>query len=50
MKNIHVISTDKLSRLGKFIDTNNLFLRTYNDIPRGMYDETQKKIFQNYLN
>ena len=35
MKNIHVISTDKLSRLGKFIDTNNLFLRNLNDIPRG---------------
>lgn len=35
MKNIHVISTDTLSRLGRFIDTNNLFLRTYNDIPRG---------------
>jgi hypothetical protein len=35
MKNIHVILTDKPSELGKFIDTNNLVLRTYNDIPRG---------------
>ena len=35
MKNIHLIQTDKLSRLGRFIDTNNLFLRTTNDIPRG---------------
>jgi hypothetical protein len=35
MKNIHLIPTDKLSRLGRFIDTNNLFLRTTNDIPRG---------------
>lgn len=35
MKNIHLIPTDKPSRLGKFIDTNNLFLRKSNDIPRG---------------
>jgi hypothetical protein len=35
MKNIHILPTDKPSRLGKFIDTNNLFLRTSNDIPRG---------------
>ena len=35
MKNIHILPTDKPSRLGKFIDTNNLFIRTSNDIPRG---------------
>jgi hypothetical protein len=35
MKNIHILPTDKLSRLGRFIDTNNLFLRTTDDIPRG---------------
>lgn len=35
MKNIHLILTDKLSKLGRFIDTNNLFIRTFNDIPRG---------------
>ena len=35
MKNVHLIPTDKLSRLGRFIDTNNLFLRITNDIPRG---------------
>jgi hypothetical protein len=36
MKNKHIISTDKPSRLGRFIDTNNLFLRVPNDIPRGI--------------
>jgi hypothetical protein len=35
MKNIHVLPTNKPNRLGRFIDTNNLFLRTTNDIPRG---------------
>jgi gamma-glutamylcyclotransferase (GGCT)/AIG2-like uncharacterized protein YtfP len=35
MKNIHLLPTDKPSRLGRFIDTNNLFLRTTDDIPRG---------------
>jgi len=35
MKNIHILPTDKPSRLGRFIDTNNLFLRTTDDIPRG---------------
>ncbi len=35
MKNIHIIPTDKPSKIGKFIDTNNLFLRKLNDIPRG---------------
>jgi len=35
MKNIHVITTDKSSILGKFIDTDNLVLRNINDIPRG---------------
>jgi len=36
MENIHIIPTDKPSRLGRFIDTNNLFLRVPNDIPRGI--------------
>jgi hypothetical protein len=27
MKNIHLIYTDNLSRLGRFVDTDNLFLR-----------------------
>ena len=35
MKNVHILPTDKLSVLGRFIDTNNLFLRVSNDIPRG---------------
>ena len=35
MKNIHVLPTNQKSRLGRFIDTNNLFLRTTDDIPRG---------------
>ena len=35
MKNIHILPTDKPSILGRFIDTNNLFLRVSNDIPRG---------------
>ena len=35
MKNIHLLPTDKPSILGRFIDTNNLFLRVSNDIPRG---------------
>jgi hypothetical protein len=35
MKNIHLIKTDKPSRLGRFVDTGNLFIRTDNDIPRG---------------
>ena len=35
MKNIYILSTDKPSVLGRFIDTNNLFLRVSNDIPRG---------------
>jgi hypothetical protein len=35
MKNIHLIYTDNLSRIGRFIDTDNLFLRTPNDLPRG---------------
>ena len=36
MKNIHIIPTYKPSRLGRFVDTNNLFLRIPNDIPRGI--------------
>ena len=35
MKNLHLLPTDKPSILGRFIDTNNLFLRASNDIPRG---------------
>jgi hypothetical protein len=35
MKNIHLLPTDKPSRLGRFIDTGKLSLRTDNDIPRG---------------
>ena len=35
MKNLYLLSTDKPSILGRFIDTNNLFLRGSNDIPRG---------------
>jgi hypothetical protein len=35
MKNVHLIPTDKPSRLGRFVDTDNLFLRTPNDLPRG---------------
>ena len=35
MKNIHILPTDKPGWVGRFIDTNNLFLRISNDIPRG---------------
>ena len=35
MKNVHLIPTDEPSRLGRFVDTDNLFLRTPNDLPRG---------------
>ena len=35
MKNLNLLPTDKPSVLGRFIDTNNLFLRASNDIPRG---------------
>ena len=35
LKNLWVIPTDNLTKLGRFIDTNNLFIRTSNDIPRG---------------
>ena len=35
MKNIHLIATEEPSRLGRFVDTDNLFLRTPNDLPRG---------------
>jgi hypothetical protein len=34
-KNVHLIRTDGPSRLGRFVDTGNLFLRTPNDLPRG---------------
>ena len=32
MKNIHIIPTDKPSRLGRFIDTNNLVLKTFYEL------------------
>jgi hypothetical protein len=35
MKNIYLIPTDKPSRLGRFIDTLELILRSSKDIPRG---------------
>jgi hypothetical protein len=35
MKNLHLLPTDKPSRLGRFIDTGKLSLRTDDDIPRG---------------
>lgn len=35
MKNVYLLPTEKPSVLGRFIDTNNLFLRVSNDIPRG---------------
>jgi hypothetical protein len=35
MKNIHLLPTEKPSRLGRFIDTGKLSLRTDDDIPRG---------------
>jgi hypothetical protein len=34
-KNIHILPTDKPSRLGRFVDTGNLFLKVQNDLPRG---------------
>jgi hypothetical protein len=35
VKNTYILPTDKLSKLGRFIDTNNLFIRNSTDIPRG---------------
>jgi len=35
MKNIHVIPTDKSVRVGRFVDTQELILRSVKDIPRG---------------
>ena len=35
MKNIHVIPTDKSGRVGRFVDTQELILRSVKDIPRG---------------
>jgi hypothetical protein len=35
MRNLHLIQTKRLSRIGKYIDTGNLVLRHDNDIPRG---------------
>ena len=34
-KNVHLIRTNEPSRLGRFVDTGNLFLRVPNDLPRG---------------
>ena len=34
-KNVHILKTNEPSRLGRFVDTGNLFLRTPNDLPRG---------------
>jgi hypothetical protein len=52
MKNVHLIPTDKLSRLGRFVDTGNLFLRTPNDLPRGenvnVYITDDSKIREGY--
>jgi hypothetical protein len=35
MKNLHVIPTDKSGRVGRFVDTQELILRSGKDIPRG---------------
>lgn len=35
MKNLHVIPTDKSCRVGRFVDTQELILRSGKDIPRG---------------
>jgi len=35
MKNIHILKSDQPSKIGRFIDTRNLSLRTPTDIPRG---------------
>jgi hypothetical protein len=35
MKNVHLIPTDEPSRLGRFVDTGNLYLRTPSELPRG---------------
>jgi hypothetical protein len=35
MKNVHLIPTDNPSRLGRVVDTGNLFLKVQNDLPRG---------------
>jgi hypothetical protein len=35
MKNIHIIPTDKSGRVGRFVDTQELILRSGKDIPRG---------------
>jgi hypothetical protein len=52
MKNVHLIPTDKPSRLGRFVDTGNLFLRTPNDLPRGenvnVYITYDSKIREGY--
>jgi hypothetical protein len=52
MKKVHLIPTDKPSRLGRFVDTGNLFLRTPNDLPRGenvnVYITYDSKIREGY--
>jgi hypothetical protein len=35
MENIHIIPTDKPSKIGRFVDTQELILRSGKDIPRG---------------
>jgi len=55
-KNIHIIPTQRLSKLGRFIDTGKLSLRTDDDIPRGeniniyiTVDEEIKRYGEYYL-
>jgi hypothetical protein len=38
MKNIHILSTDKPSRLGRFIDTNNLVLKTFYELSQSSFN------------
>ena len=55
-KNVHILKTNEPSRLGRFVDTGNLFLRTPNDLPRGenvnvyITDDTQVKWLDFYYN
>ena len=52
MKNIHILPIQKLSKLGRFIDTGKLSLRTDDDIPRGeninIYITVDKEIKEGY--
>jgi hypothetical protein len=38
MKNIHILPTDKPSRLGRFIDTNNLVLKTFYELSQSSFN------------